>query len=487
MKQSKKKQLPLLEGITISDIGSEGQAVARHNDLVIFVKGAVPGDVCNIQLTRKKNKYAEGFIAAVIKKSDKQTEPFCNHFGVCGGCKWQNLDYTWQLFYKQKQVEDALKRIAKVPFQEILPIIASDKTTYYRNKLEFTFSNKKWLNKDDFNKAIEIKNASIEINTKAFADSAGNSNALGFHIPGLFDKVVDIEKCWLQGDFSNEIRNEIRNFCLRNNYTFFDLKAQHGLMRNLVVRTSSTGELMVIVIFHEKDNEKIESLMQHLSDQFPQITSLLYILNTKRNDTFSDLEVLTYKGKDHINENMEGLTFKIGPKSFYQTNAKQAAVLYTLAKKYANLKGNEVVYDLYTGTGTIANFVASDANKVIGVEYVADAIEDAKINSTVNNISNTAFFAGDMKDVLNDEFISKHGKPDVIITDPPRAGMHIDVVNKLIEIKAQTIVYVSCNPSTQARDIALMAHLYDVAVVQPVDMFPHTHHVECVIKLELKK
>lgn len=483
----KKKQLPLLEGITISDIGSEGQAVARHNDLVIFVKGAVPGDVCNIQLTRKKNKYAEGFITEVIQKSEKQTASFCTHFGVCGGCKWQNLDYTWQLFYKQKQVEDALKRIAKVPYPEILPIIASEKTSYYRNKLEFTFSNKKWLNKDDFNKAIEIKNASEQGNSNAFTDALGNSNALGFHIPGLFDKVVDIEKCWLQDGFSNEIRNEIRNFCFKNNYTFFDLKAQHGLMRNLVVRTSSTGELMVIVIFHEKEDEKIESLLHHLAVQFPQITSLLYIINTKRNDTFSDLEVHTYKGKDHINENMEGLTFKIGPKSFYQTNAKQAAVLYTLAKKYANLKGNEVIYDLYTGTGTIANFVAAQAKKVIGVEYVAAAIEDAKINSKVNNINNTEFFAGDMKDVLNDEFIATHGRPDVIITDPPRAGMHTDVVNKINEIKAETVVYVSCNPSTQARDIALMAHLYEVTAVQPVDMFPHTHHVECVVKLELKK
>jgi 23S rRNA (uracil1939-C5)-methyltransferase len=298
---------------------------------------------------------------------------------------------------------------------------------------------------------------------------------------------VDIEKCWLQDNFSNEIRNEVRNFCFQHKYSFFDLKAQHGLMRNLVVRTSSTGELMVIVIFYENEEEKIEAIMNHLGNTFPQITSLLYIINHKRNDTFSDLEVITFKGNDHINENMEGLIFKIGPKSFYQTNAKQASVLYTLAKKYANLQGNEVVYDLYTGTGTIANFVANQAKKVIGVEYVADAIADAKINSIVNNISNTDFFAGDMKDVLNDEFIATHGKPDVIITDPPRAGMHLDVINKINEIKPNTVVYVSCNPATQARDIALMAHLYDITAVQPVDMFPHTHHVECVIKLELKK
>lgn len=483
----KKKKLPLLEGITMLDIGSEGQAVARHNDLVIFVKGAVPGDVCDIQLTRKKNKYAEGFITATIQKSDKQTDSFCTHFGVCGGCKWQNLDYQWQLFYKQKQVEDALKRIAKVPYPEIKPIIASEKTTFYRNKLEFTFSNKKWLSKADFNIAIENKSNSENGNQAAFADADGITNAVGFHIPGLFDKVVDIEKCWLQDNFSNEIRNEVRNFCFQNKYSFFDLKAQEGLMRNLVVRTSSTGELMVIVIFHENDQEKIDALMTHLGTQFPQITALLYIINPKRNDTFSDLEVITFKGKDYINENMEGLTFKIGPKSFYQTNAKQASVLYTLAKNYAALKGHEVVYDLYTGTGTIANFVANQSKKVIGVEYVADAIEDAKINSTVNKINNTTFFAGDMKDVLNDEFIATHGKPDVIITDPPRAGMHVDVVNKINEIKPDTVVYVSCNPATQARDIALMAHLYDITAVQPVDMFPHTHHVECVIKLELKK
>lgn len=487
MRQIKKKQLPLLEGISIVDIGSEGQAVARYNDLVIFVKGAVPGDICNIQLTRKKNKYAEGFITELIQKSDKQTPSFCSHFGVCGGCKWQNLDYEWQLYYKQKQVEDALKRIAKVPYPNILPIIASEKTTFYRNKLEFTFSNKKWLSKEDFNKALENKNAQEAARDDAFADSEGQSNAVGFHIPGLFDKVIDIEKCWLQNNFSNEIRNEVRNYCFKNKYTFFDLKAQHGLMRNLVIRTSGTGELMVIVIFHENEKEKIEALMQHLGDQFPQITSLLYIINPKRNDTFSDLEVITFKGKDHINETMEGLTFKIGPKSFYQTNAKQASVLYGLAKKYVNLQGNEVVYDLYTGTGTIANYVADKAQKVIGVEYVADAITDAKINSTVNNINNTSFFAGDMKDVLNDEFIATHGKPHVIITDPPRAGMHVDVVNKINELKPETVVYVSCNPATQARDIALMSHLYEITAVQPVDMFPHTHHVECVIKLELKK
>jgi len=483
----KKKKLPLLEGILMVDIGSEGQAVAKHNDLVIFVKGAVPGDVCNIQLTRKKNKYAEGFITEVIRKSEKQSDPFCTHFGVCGGCKWQNLDYKWQLFYKQKQVEDALKRIAKVPYPEILPIIASEKTTFYRNKLEFTFSNKKWLSKADFNIAIESKN-NLEISAEAaFTDASGISNAVGFHIPGLFDKVVDIEKCWLQDNFSNEIRNEVRDFCFKHQYTFFDLKAQQGLMRNLVIRSSSTGELMVIVIFYENDKKKIDVLMSHLAQQFTQITSLLYIINHKRNDTFSDLEVITFKGNDHINENMEGLTFKIGPKSFYQTNAKQAAVLYGLAKKYANLQGNEVVYDLYTGTGTIANFVADKAQKVVGVEYVGDAIADAKINSEVNKIKNTSFFAGDMKDVLNDEFIALHGKPDVIITDPPRAGMHADVVAKINEIKASTVIYVSCNPATQARDIALMADLYEITAVQPVDMFPQTHHVECVVKLELKQ
>lgn len=482
----KKKKLPLLEGIVMMDIGAEGQAVAKHNDLVIFVKGAVPGDVCNIQLTRKKNKYAEGFITAIIQKSDKQTPSFCTHFGVCGGCKWQNLEYTWQLFYKQKQVEDALKRIAKVPYPEILPILRSENTTFYRNKLEFTFSNKKWLSKDDFTTALENKSNKETEHKNAFTDAAGISNAVGFHIPGLFDKVVDIEKCWLQDNFSNEIRNEVRNFCFKNNYTFFDLKAQEGLMRNLVVRTSGTGELMVIVIFHENEPEKINALMQHLANEFPQITALQYIINPKRNDTFSDLEVITFKGNDHINETMDGLTFKIGPKSFYQTNAKQASVLYQLAKQYADLKGNEIVYDLYTGTGTIANYVADKAQKVIGVEYVADAIADAKINSQVNKITNTAFFAGDMKDVLNDTFIATHGKPDVIITDPPRAGMHADVVAKINEIKPASVIYVSCNPATQARDIALMAHLYDITAVQPLDMFPHTHHVECVIKLELK-
>lgn len=480
---TKKKKLPLLEHVAIVDIGSEGQALGRYNDWVIFVKGAVPGDVCDIQLTRKKNKYAEGIITRFIQYSEKRVAPFCQHFGVCGGCKWQYLDYTWQLFYKQKQVEDALKRIAKVPFPEIQPIIPSASTTFYRNKLEFTFSNKKWLSKEDYNKAIAKQEVQDE--KQLFTDAQGQSGALGFHIPGLYDKVLNIEKCWLQSELSNEIRNEIRDYCLEKQFEFFDIKAQIGLMRNVVIRTSNTGELMVVIIFFDNQMVQIKQLLEHIAARFPQITSLLYIINPKKNDTYNDLEVFNWKGKNHINENMEGLNYKIGPKSFYQTNANQASVLYKITKEYAALKGTETVYDLYTGTGTIANFVAAHCKKVVGVEYVAEAIEDAKLNSLQNKVCNTEFFAGDMKDVLNDDFIQTHGYPEVIITDPPRAGMHADVVQKIREIKPHTIVYVSCNPASQARDIALLAPQYKITAIQPVDMFPHTHHVECIIKLEL--
>lgn len=476
-----KKKLPLIEAIEIVDIGSEGQAVAKYNDWVIFVKGGVPGDVCDIQITRRKNKYAEGFITRLVKQSDKRTQPFCSHFGTCGGCKWQHLDYRWQLFYKQKQVEDALKRIAKIPYPELLPIISSEHTTFYRNKLEYTFSNKKWLNKEDFIKAVENN----ENKTQAFTDSKGVSNALGFHIPGMFDKVLDIDKCWLQHNISNEIRNSVKDFCNKQHYPFFDIKQQNGFMRNLIVRNSSIGELMVIVVFHKNDETKINKLMGFLAEQFPQINSLNYVVNPKRNDTINDLEVITYKGSSYIVEEMDGLKFMVSPKSFYQTNPKQAMVLYKVAKDFANIKRNQTVYDLYTGTGTIANYVALHANKVIGIEYIEEAIHDAQRNSSLNHISNTAFFAGDMKEVLTPEFIAQHGKADVIITDPPRAGMHIDVVQRIMEMKPKTVVYVSCNPATQARDIAFMASLYKVTAVQPVDMFPHTHHVECVIKLEL--
>jgi 23S rRNA (uracil1939-C5)-methyltransferase len=464
----KKKNLPILENITITDVAAEGKAIARYNDLVVFIPYAVPGDVVDIQITRKKNSYAEGKVIAVHSYSAERAEPFCEHFGICGGCKWQNLPYASQLAYKHKQVYDNLTRIGKITSFDMLPILGSEKTQFYRNKLEFTFSNKAWM--------------SYEM----LQSGTPRTAALGFHIPGMFDKVLHIQKCWLQDDISNSIRNTIHAFCQSKDISYFDLKEQHGMMRNIIVRTSSTGEIMVIVIFYEKDQSIINEMLQDLLDNIPIISSLLYIHNTKANDTIFDQQIHVFKGTDHIFEQMEGLKFKIGPKSFYQTNSRQAYELYKITREFASLTGKELVYDLYTGTGTIANFVANTAHKVIGIEYVPEAIEDAKVNASINNITNTSFFAGDMKDILNESFIQTHGKPDVIITDPPRAGMHDDVIKAILYAAPKKIVYVSCNPATQARDILLLSEKYDVIKVQPVDMFPHTHHVESVVLLEQK-
>lgn len=466
----KKKELPLIENVEIVDVAAEGKAIVKVDDLVVFIPYVVPGDVIDLQITRKKNKYAEGKPVRFISYSPNRTEAFCEHFGICGGCKWQVLPYAEQLKYKQKQVEDNLTRIGKIELPDIHHILGSEKTQFYRNKLEFTFSNKKWLTLEQINSG----------------ESFDNMNALGFHIPGMFDKVLDIDKCWLQEDISNQIRNFIRQYCYDKNYTFFDLRNRGGLMRNLIVRTSTTGELMVIVVFYDDEKEQQEDLLTVVATEFPQITSLLYIVNQKANDTITDQDVLVWKGNDCIYEEMEGLKFKIGPKSFYQTNSEQAYNLYKIARDFANLSGDELVYDLYTGTGTIANFVASKAKKVVGIEYVEDAILDARVNSQINKIDNTLFYAGDMKDILTQDFINEHGRPDVIITDPPRAGMHDDVIKTIFFAEPDRIVYVSCNPATQARDLSLLDEKYKVERVQPVDMFPHTHHVENVVLLVKK-
>lgn len=467
----KKKELPLLEKVTITDVAAEGKAVAKVNELVIFVPYVVPGDVVDLQVKRKKNHYAEAVAVKFHEKSPLRTEPFCSHFGVCGGCKWQCLSYEEQLKYKQKQVFDNLTRIGKVELPEFRPILGSEKTRFYRNKLEFTFSNKRWLTEEEVKQDVKYD----------------QMNAVGFHIPGAFDKVLAIDKCWLQDDISNQIRNAVRDYAYAHNFPFFNLRTQEGLLRNIMIRTSSTGELMVVLQCKVTDDEgrrKMEEILQLMADSFPQITSLMYVINNKCNDTIGDLDVEVFKGNDHIFEEMEGLRFKVGPKSFYQTNSEQAYNLYKVAREFAGLTGNELVYDLYTGTGTIANFVARKARKVVGIEYVPEAIEDAKVNSDLNGIDNTLFYAGDMKDILTNDFIAEHGRPDVIITDPPRAGMHNDVIDVILAAEPKRIVYVSCNPATQARDLQLLDGKYKVTAVQPVDMFPHTHHVENVVQLE---
>ena len=467
----KKKELPLLEKVTITDVAAEGKAVAKVNELVIFVPYVVPGDVVDLQVKRKKNHYAEAVAVKFHEKSPLRTEPFCSHFGVCGGCKWQCLSYEEQLKYKQKQVFDNLTRIGKVELPEFRPILGSEKTCFYRNKLEFTFSNKRWLTEEEVKQDVKYD----------------QMNAVGFHIPGAFDKVLAIDKCWLQDDISNQIRNAVRDYAYAHNFPFFDLRTQEGLLRNIMIRTSSTGELMVVLQCKVTDDEgrrKMEEILQFMADSFPQITSLMYVINNKCNDTIGDLDVEVFKGNDHIFEEMEGLRFKVGPKSFYQTNSEQAYNLYKVAREFAGLTGNELVYDLYTGTGTIANFVARQARKVVGIEYVPEAIEDAKVNSALNGIDNTLFYAGDMKDILTNDFIAEHGRPDVIITDPPRAGMHNDVIDVILAAEPKRIVYVSCNPATQARDLQLLDGKYKVTAVQPVDMFPHTHHVENVVRLD---
>lgn len=460
-----------MEGVEITGVAAEGNAIAKIDDFVVFVPYGAPGDIADIKLDRKKRSYAEGHIERLVKPSELRTEPVCGHFGTCGGCRWQHLPYSYQLQAKQQQVADALQRIAKVPLPEISPILGSENIWEYRNKMEYTFSNKRWLTWEQIRSGEEV----------------GNRCGAGFHIPGAFDKVLDIEECHLQDHIGDRIRLHIKQYALDHNLPFYDLRAQEGLLRTLMIRTLSTGEIMVVVSFGADMPNEIKELLDDLRSKFPEITALLYVINTKANDTISDLPIQLHSGKEYVEEEMEGLRFRIGPKSFYQTNSRQAYELYKVARDFAGLTGEEFVYDLYTGTGTIANFVAGKARKVIGIEYVADAIEDAKINSRVNGIENTEFFAGDMKDVLTDEFIALHGRPDVMIVDPPRAGMHDDVVKVILNAEPRRIVYVSCNPATQARDLALLDAKYRVTAVQPVDMFPHTHHVENVVKLELKE
>lgn len=463
----KRKELPVVENVEITGVAAEGKSIARVDDMVVFIPYGAPGDVVNIKLDKKKRSYAEAHIVDMVKPSPDRVTPACEHFGVCGGCKWQHIPYESQLRYKRDQVVDALTRIAKVEIPEVNPTLGSKETFCYRNKLEYTFSCKCWITFEDLRSGREI----------------ADRNALGFHIPGAFDKVLDIKKCWLQDDLSNRIRLFVRQYALAKGYEFYDIKAQQGLMRTLMVRIASTGEVMLIVVFARPEQEKIDDMMGAIAAEFPEITSLLYVVNQKVNDTIADQEVVTFRGRDYINEEMEGLQFRIGPKSFYQTNSHQAYELYKVARRMACLKPDDLVYDLYTGTGTIANFVARQVKKVVGIEYVPEAIADAKLNSEVNGIDNTIFFAGDMKDVLTDGFIAEHGHPDVMIIDPPRAGMHEDVVNVILNARPERIVYVSCNPATQARDLALMDSLYHVEEVQPVDMFPHTHHVENVVRM----
>jgi len=471
-----RKPNTILQNISIIDIAEDGKGVGKTDELVLFIEKAIPGDVVDVEVYRKKKNFAEAKITELKKASEFRTEAFCQHFGICGGCKWQHMLYDAQLIYKQKSVTDALQRIAKLDLTGLVrPILPSEQTSYYRNKLEYTFSNKRWLTNGE----------NVEDNLEM--------NALGFHVPGRFDKILDIEHCYLQADPSNPIRNQVRGYALQHGISFYDIRAHEGALRNLIIRTSSTGELMVIVVFAHAVEEQIEGLMKFVADEFPEITSLLYIINQKMNDTIFDQEVITYRGRDFIYEAMptkvdgtDVIQFRIGPKSFYQTNSDQALQLYQITRDFAGFTGNELVYDLYTGAGTIANFVAGRVKQVIGVEYVPQAIEDAKVNSAINNITNTKFFAGDMKDVLTPEFVAEHGKPDVIITDPPRAGMHPDVVNRLMEIEAKKIVYVSCNAATQARDLLVLKEKYDVLNIQPVDMFPHTQHVENVVLLVLR-
>lgn len=494
----KKKPLPLLESVEIEAVAAEGKCLFHWEDLVVFVPFCVPGDVCDVQIRRKKHSYAEGEVVRFIKYSNVRAIPFCEHFGFCGGCKWQNLPYAEQLKFKQQQVLDQLTRIGKIELPKFRPILGSVKTQEYRNKLDFGCANKRYLTKE------EMRNL-----PPAPSEGGGAKDvpAIGFHITGAFDKILPIEKCWLMDDLHNQIRNEVRDYAIAHGLSFFDLRAQVGLLRDVIIRNSASGEWMVIFQFHletsptpskggenrweSEDGQKALSLMQHIADKFPQITSLLYLDNQKCNDTIGDQEIMVFKGEDHIFELMEDLKFKVGPKSFYQTNTEQAYHLYSVAREFAfkdlsplTSQSLPLVYDLYTGTGTIANFVAKKARKVIGIEYVPEAIEDAKVNSAINGITNTLFFAGDMKDILNEDFIAEHGRPDVIITDPPRAGMHPDVVKTILGAAPQRIVYVSCNPATQARDLQAMDSQYKVTEVQPVDMFPHTPHVENVVLLE---
>ncbi|MFH1120366.1 MAG: 23S rRNA (uracil(1939)-C(5))-methyltransferase RlmD [Bacteroidota bacterium] len=468
----KEKGAPLIiENIEILDAGAEGNAIARHNDMVIFIPFVVPGDVCDIRIVSKKRRFYEGRAIRFHKYSTARIDPVCSHFGTCGGCRWQGMSYKEQLKYKQKQVSDNFSRIGHLEYPEIKPIIASAKTEFYRNKLEYTFSPFRWLTKDE----MDVDPASRDM------------DALGFHIPGMFDRIIDIDKCYLQPEPTNEIRLAIKQFAKTKGLSFYNIRNFNGDLRNLIIRNSNSGDLMIIVVFGTDNEEVVDMVMKFLVDGFPQITSLYYVINQKHNDTISDLDPVLYKGEAFMTEQMENLKFRIGPLSFYQTNSLQASVLYNVARDFAGLTGNETVYDLYTGTGTIANFVASKALKVVGIEYIEAAVKDAEVNSRINGIENTHFFAGDMVKLLTPEFISVNGNPDVVITDPPRAGMHEKVVKSILEALPSKIVYVSCNPATQARDLSILAEKYEIRAIQPVDMFPHTHHVENVCLLVRKE
>ena len=469
----KKKNLPLLKDITITGIAAEGKALTRIDDMVVFVPYCVPGDIVDLQVTKKKHSFMEARVERIVKPSEERCEAVCKHYGVCGGCKWQILPYPAQLRYKQQQVTDNLTRIGKVKLPEISPILGSKHIYAYRNKLEFTFADRKWLSWD-------------EIHAAGGLDQIDNSYGLGFHITNCFDKVLDIEECHLMPDINNRIRNGIRRFARDHAMTFYNEHTHQGQLRTLILRANHKGEIMLILSFGEPMDDNGFALLEWLHSEFPEIVSLQYVVNTKYNDTIGDLDIQVFFGADHIMEEMEGLQFKVGPKSFYQTNTEQAYELYKVARQFAELTGEELVFDLYTGTGTIANFVAKQAKQVIGIEYVPEAIEDAKVNAKINLLNNTIFFAGDMKDILNEDFIAQYGRPDVIITDPPRAGMHEDVVKTILFAEPRRIVYVSCNPATQARDLALLDEKYEVTKVQPVDMFPHTQHVENVVQLKLR-
>lgn len=467
----KKKELPLLNGVEILDVAAEGNSIARVDDMVVFIPFGAPGDIADVKIDRKKKNYAEGHIEKLTTPSAVRVEPRCEHFTVCGGCRWQHLPYDFQLKCKRQQVVDALERIAKIPYPEVKPALGSENIWEYRNKMEYTFSNKKWLTFDQLRSGEEFP----------------ERRCAGFHIPGAFDKVLDINSCHLQDHLGDRLRLFIKQFGMEHDYAFYDLRGQTGLLRTLMIRISSTGEVMAVMVFGEDDREKITTLLNAVAEEFPEITSLLYVVNTKVNDTIADQEIILFKGREFIEEEMEGLKFRVGPKSFYQTNSRQAHRLYSVAREFARLTGDELVYDLYTGTGTIACFIAPKARHVVGIEYVPEAIEDAKINAAVNGLDNTEFYAGDMKNVLTADFIEAHGRPDVMIVDPPRAGMLEDVVKVILEASPRRIVYVSCNPATQARDLALLHEKYDIEAVQPVDMFPHTQHVENVVALILRQ
>ncbi len=474
----KKRPLPFFEDVEITDAGAEGKAIARVNERVLFVPFAAPGDVVDVQVFKKRKSYFEGQIKAIKKYSEYRTQPKCEHFGLCGGCKWQHLDYEYQKSFKQKQVKDSLDRIAKVPYPPIQPILGADKIYYYRNKLEFTFSNRRWL---------------TDLDTPLEEGGVTDIQGLGFHLPGKFDKILDIQHCYLQQDPSNDIRLAVKAFAVENGMTFYNAREQNGFLRNMIIRTATSGDLMVVIVFGEKKSDQIEKLMGFLADKFPEISSLMYVINTKQNDSIHDLDAVLFNGKDHNLEIMpaalstqEDLHFKVGPKSFYQTNPEQAWKLYKTAHDFANFKGDELVYDLYTGTGTIALFIARSVKKVVGIEYVEEAVQDAHKNAADNAIDNVEFHWGDMAKLLDEDFIAAHGKPDVLLTDPPRAGMHPKVIEQILKAEPEKIVYISCNPATQARDVALLSEKYEIRKIQPVDMFPQTHHVENVILLHLK-